>query len=81
MKTHYDTFFDIGDWVVLDRKVLNMYNDDETPFNVIKVKIGVYTEESVGLNSQHIQKDFDIIRWITEKEYTRLRANEGTVIW
>ena len=81
MKTHYSIFFDVSDWIVLDKKILNMYNDDEIPFAAVKVKIGVYTEESVNLHNQHTQKDFDIIRWIPESEYSRLRANEGTIIW
>jgi len=81
MKNHYNTFFNISDWVILDRKNLNMYNDDETPFTALKVKIGIYTEENISMHNKYTKKDFDIIRWIAEQEYFHLRKNEGTIIW
>ena len=58
-----------------------MYNTDETPFTALKVKIGTTIEEKIEINSQYSQKVFDIIRWISEKEYLQLAENSGIIIW
>lgn len=81
MKTRRNTFLDVQDWVILDKKVFHMYNEDETPFSVLKVKIGNVIEDNIDFNSHYTKKVFDIIRWISEKEYTKLIENSGVIIW
>ena len=82
MKTRYSNFLDVQDWIVLDRKTFYMYNNDETPFIAVKVKIGTLTEEQISFTHTSINKiNFDIIRWIPEKEYLALCENRGIIIW
>ena len=81
MKTRRNTFLEIQNWIILDKHTFHMYNTDETPFTALKVKIGTTIEEKIGINSQYSQKVFDIIRWISEKEYLQLAENSGIIIW
>ena len=81
MKTRRNTFLETQNWIILDKHTFHMYNTDETPFVALKVKIGTTIEEKVGLNSQYSRNVYDIIRWIPEKEYTRLIKNSGVIIW
>lgn len=82
MKTRYNDFLEVQDWIVLDRKTFYMYNDDETPFIAVKVKIGSSTEETVAFTCTAVsEKTVDIVRWMSEKEYLNLCANSGIIIW
>ena len=81
MKTRRNTFLEIQNWIILDKHTFHMYNTDETPFTALKVKIGTTIEEKIEINSQYSQKVFDIIRWISEKEYLQLAENSGIIIW
>ena len=81
MKYMYPNYYDIDNWITLDTNVIHMYNDQETPMNILKVKIGILDIEEVGLNNKYIKRSFDIIRWITKQEFDRLRAGSGVVVW
>lgn len=69
----YANYFAVEDWEVLDTKVCHFYNDDETAFGAVCVKIGVLTS--------HNTVKTDIIRWISNGEYQRLKKNSGVVIF
>ena len=81
MKYTYPNYYDIDNWIILDTDVVHMYNDQETPINILKVKVGVLDIEEISLNSNYHKRSFDIIRWITKQEFDRLRVNAGVVIW
>lgn len=81
MKYMYPNYYDIDNWIILDNGVIHMYNDQETPINILKVKIGILDIEEVGLNNKYTKHSFDIIRWITKQEFDRLRAGSGVVVW
>lgn len=81
MKYMYPNYYDINNWIILDTDIIHMYNDQETPINILKVKVGILDVEEVGLNNNYHKRSFDIIRWITKQEFDRLRAGAGVVIW
>ena len=74
-------YYDIENWIILDTRIIHMYNDDETPIPIFKVKIGTLDIEEVDINSHYNQKNFDIIRWITKVEFDRLIHGAGIIIW
>lgn len=81
MKYMYPNYYDIDNWIILDNSVIHMYNDQETPINILKVKIGILDIEEVGLNNKYNKRSLDIIRWITKQEFDRLRAGSGVIVW
>lgn len=74
-------YYDIDNWVILDSKQINMYDENETPFIAFKVKIGVLDAEEIKINNSYSKRTFDIIRWISKGEFDRLRNNAGVIIW
>lgn len=81
MKYMYPNYYDIDNWIILDNSVIHMYNDQETPINILKVKIGILDIEEIGLNNKYNKRSLDIIRWITKQEFDRLRAGSGVIVW
>ena len=81
MESMYPNYFNVSDWLILDTKIVNMYNDEETPIQIFKVKIGTLDIENISINNTYSKKTFDIIRWITKNEFDRLKYNAGTIIW
>lgn len=73
---YYADYLAIEDWEVLDTKECHFYNDDETTFGAICVKIGTIT----SVKGNTIEKN-DIVRWISNSEYQRLRANCGVIVF
>lgn len=76
----YSDYLDVEKWEVLDTKVCHFYNDDETPFNAVCVKIGTYTEYKTTITGV-VATHNDIIRWISNGEYAALRKNSGQIIF
>lgn len=74
-------FYDIDNWIILDTMVVNMYDEHETPFIAMKVKVGVLDAEKININNTYNKSSFPIIRWITKKEFDRLRNGAGTIVW
>ena len=74
-------FYDVRNWVVLDTKTVNMYDDNETPFVAVKLKVGVLDIEEININNTYSKCSVDIIRWISKKEFDRLIINSGIVVW
>lgn len=74
-------YFDINDWIIMDTRVLHMFDENETPFYVMKIKIGTLDVEEIDINNHYKKKSFDIIRWINKAEFDRLRANAGVIVW
>jgi len=74
-------FYDIDNWIILDTKVVNMYNEDATPFIAMKMKVGDLDAEEISINNAYSKNSFPIIRWITKKEFDRLKAGAGVIIW
>lgn len=81
MKNLRSNFYDIDNWIILDSVVVNMYDDNETPITAMKIKIGVLDVEEININNTYSKHSFDIIRWISKKEFDRLKENAGVVIW
>ena len=81
MKMMRPNYYDMNDWTILDRMVVNMYDEDETPINIFKVKIGVLDAETININNTYSKRTFDIVRWLSEGEYERLKRNAGVIIW
>lgn len=73
---YYNDFFAVEDWEVVDTKVCRFYNDDETLFGAVCVKIGVLHI----LKGNHMEET-DILRWISNGEYLRLRENSGVIVF
>lgn len=73
---YYADYLAIEDWKILDKKVCHFYNEDETAFGAICVKIGTMTSIKENL----IEKN-DIVRWISNGEYQRLRVNSGKIVF
>lgn len=74
-------YFDINDWIIMDTKVLHMFDENETPFYAMKIKIGTLDVEEIDINNHYKKKSFDIIRWINKSEFDRLRTNAGVIVW
>ena len=74
-------YFDMDNWVIMDMKNIHMYDDDETPLTIFKVKVGVVDAEEIHLNNTYTKRSFDIIRWISKGEFDRLRNGAGVIIW
>ena len=74
-------YYDVDNWIILDTKQVNMYDTNETPFMVLKVKIGVLDAEEININNTYNKRSFDIIRWISKNEFDRLIHGAGTIIW
>lgn len=81
MKNLHPNFYDIDNWVILDTMVVNMYDENETPFIAMKVKIGVLDAEEISINNTYSKRTFDIVRWISKKEFDRLRSGAGVIVW
>lgn len=81
MKNLHPNFYDIDSWIILDTMAVNMYDEHETPFIALKVKIGVLDVEEIGINNTYSKHSFDIIRWISKKEFDRLRNGAGVIVW
>lgn len=79
MSNLYPRYKDVSDWTVLDKKTIHMYDEFETPVEVVQVEIG--TLSSIDSYTMHISPIGPITRWLSKKEYDYLRANEGTIIW
>lgn len=75
---YYADYLAVEDWEVLDTKVFRFYNDEETKFGAVCVKIGVIT--SINKKNKELEKR-DVIRWISNGEYLRLKKGSGVVIF
>lgn len=73
-------YFAVEDWKVIDTRVFHFYNDDETMFGAICVNIGTLTTYKHGLTGTEIEKT-DIVRWISNGEYQRLKKNSGVIVF
>jgi len=81
MKNLRPNFYDIDNWIILDTMMVKMYDEKETPIMALKVKIGVLDAEEININNTYSKRSFDIIRWITKKEFDRLRNGAGVIVW
>lgn len=75
---YYADYLAVEDWKVLDTKVCRFYDDEETKFGAVCVKIGVIT--SLDKSNRTIEKH-DVIRWISNGEYLRLKKGSGVVVF
>ena len=74
-------YYEMKDWIILDTKVIHMYNDEETPVTALQVKIGMLDVEEININNTYTKRSFSIIRWITKNEFDRLMHGQGIIIW
>lgn len=81
MKNLRPNFYDIDNWIILDTMMVKMYDEKETPIMALKVKIGVLDAEEININNTYSKRSFDIIRWITKKEFDRLKNGAGVIVW
>ena len=74
-------YYNMEDWMILDMRQAHMYDENETPFTIMKVKIGTLCVEELRINNTYSEHNFDIIRWITKNEFDRLQQGANTIIW
>ena len=77
---HYNDYLKVEDWEILDTKVCHAYNDDETPFEILNVRIGTLVVHKNTINGPTFEH-FPITRWIPRSEYDTLLRNSGVVIF
>ena len=81
MKHFRPRYKNIEDWTVLETIVCHAFNEEETPFEALKLKIGVLDTEEISLHNHYYKNTTDIIRWVSRNEYDYLMAHKGEVIW
>lgn len=77
---HYNDFFKVEDWKIINSTICHHYNEEETPFEAICVEIGTMTTFKTNINGCHIEKQ-PIIRWISRSQYETLKRNSGVIIF
>ena len=77
---HYNDFFKVEDWKIINTTTCHHYNEDETPFEAICVEIGTYNVFKTKINSCALEK-YPIIRWISRAQYESLKKNSGVIIF
>lgn len=75
---YYADYLAVENWEVLDTKVCRFYDDEETKFGAVCVKIGVITY--INKKNKELEKR-DVIRWISNGEFLRLKKGSGVVIF
>lgn len=76
----YTDYWKVENWEVLETKEFHFFNDDETPFSAVCVKIGTlttYRMDATGYKSETTP----ISRWISLGEYNKIVKNSGVVIF
>ncbi len=81
MKNLRPNYYDMDNWIILDTVTFKDFGDYETPFIAYKVKVGVLDVEEIAINNTYSKRSFDIIRWVSQGEYNRLRRNAGVIVW
>lgn len=76
----YADYLAVENWEVLDMKVFHYYNDDESNFVAVCVKIGTLTSYNNSITGAKLEKT-DIVRWISNGEYQRLKRNSGVIVF
>ena len=76
----YSDFWNVEDWVILDAKVFQFYNEDETIFEAVNVQIGVLTVYKTTICGA-IFEEKPITRWISYQKYLHFREQTGVVIF
>lgn len=78
----FPIYKDIRDWLPLESRIIHAYDEDETPIVVIKFQIGELVNYDITNFCNKCSTVISpIIRWVTKNEYTRLKENEGVIIW
>ena len=76
----YSDFWKVEDWRILESKVCHFFNENETVFEAVNVQIGILTMYKTTINGSVIEKH-PITRWITSREYRRLKENSGVIVF
>ena len=76
----YSDFWKVEDWRILESKVCHFFNESETVFEAVNVQIGILTMYKTTINGSVIEKH-PITRWITSREYRRLKENSGVIVF
>ena len=73
----YSDFWKVEDWHILDSKTCHFFDENESAFEVVKVQVGL-----LNIYQDNIIVDkYPIIRWITVKEFRRLKKSTGVVVF
>ena len=76
----YSDFWKVEDWRILESKECHFFNESETVFEAVNVQIGVLTVYKTTISGSVVEK-YPITRWITSREYRRLKENSGVVVF
>ena len=76
----YTEIFPVENWEVLMTKTCHFYNEDNTPFEVVCLRMGETFSIKTTINGSEIER-IPVIRWITNKEYEYFKKNSGMVIF
>ena len=76
----YCDYLGVEDWEIMEVKTCHLFNQDETPFEALQVRIGTMTYHHTTVEGNVIDK-YPIIRWITRKQYETLKQNSGVVVF
>ena len=73
-------FFTVDCWEVLMTRSCYFYNEDNTPFEAVCVRVGnSYSVKTTLYGTEMLTKP--IVRWMTRKEYEGLKKYSGAVVF
>ena len=77
---HYSDFWKVEDWQAIEYKECHFFSRDENAFWAVNVQIGVLTVYKTTISGSVVEK-YPITRWITSREYRRLKENSGVIVF
>lgn len=81
MKKMFSHYKKVSEWIILENMTVHFFDDNETPFDVVKVCIGELEVHKVELNNHYEKNTYPIIRWMTKGEYNYMKDHEDMLIW
>lgn len=72
---YYNDIWKVEEWVITDEKECHHYNEEETPFTAVNVRIG----DLIIVNGFDVDRT-PITRWMTKKHYDYLVSHTGYVV-
>jgi hypothetical protein len=78
---YYSDFWKVEDWHILESKTCYLFDENESAFEVVNVQIGILTTYEEGSCNRQIKSQTPITRWLTVKEFRRLKKSLGVIIF
>ena len=77
---HYFDFSGVENWEVLSVENFHFFDEEETSFEAVCVKIGTMSSFKTSIHGTVIEKS-PIIRWLSRVEFESLKKNTGVIIF